>query len=189
MANAPKCSMGKGLMIKWNEAVSDRADGDLMVRINRDQDDEFCRKLRAALWAGKAPFFFAVTHPSISKKTTNWATPMRGALEVPHGTSGTKSPQDQFLLTRHHAQAPAVLDHSRTLPQSDGCTGPAFAGGAERGEGKLVIFDAGNMLDDALAVGRPGVDAKGEVSSQCAHVGPFLSQSASASSQRKAPAS
>jgi hypothetical protein len=24
-----------------------------MVRINRDQADEFCRKLRAALWAGK----------------------------------------------------------------------------------------------------------------------------------------
>ena len=48
--NAP---MGKGLMIKWNEAVSDRADEDLMVRINREQDDEFCQKLRAALWAGK----------------------------------------------------------------------------------------------------------------------------------------
>ena len=40
-------------MIKWNEAVSDRADEDLMVQINREQDDEFCRKLRAALWAGK----------------------------------------------------------------------------------------------------------------------------------------
>jgi len=37
-----------GLMLKWNEAVSDRADEDLMVR----QDDEFCRKLRAALRAG-----------------------------------------------------------------------------------------------------------------------------------------
>ena len=48
--NAP---MGKGLMIKWNEAVSDRADEDLMVRINREQDDEFCQKLRAALRAGK----------------------------------------------------------------------------------------------------------------------------------------
>src|SRR5262249_5751143 len=35
------------------------------------------------------------------------------------------------LLTRHHAQAPAVLNHSRTLPQGDEGTGPAFAGGAE----------------------------------------------------------
>ena len=34
----------------------------------------------------------------------------------------------------HHAQAPAVLDHSRALPQADGGTGPAFAGGAEGGE-------------------------------------------------------
>ena len=40
-------------MIKWNEAVSDGADEDLMVQINREQDDEFCRKLRAALRAGK----------------------------------------------------------------------------------------------------------------------------------------
>jgi len=40
-------------MIKWNGAVFDRADEDLMVWINREQDDEFCRKLRAALRAGK----------------------------------------------------------------------------------------------------------------------------------------
>jgi hypothetical protein len=53
MANAPKRINGVGLMIKWNETVSDRADEDLMVRINREQDDEFCRKLRAALRAGK----------------------------------------------------------------------------------------------------------------------------------------
>jgi hypothetical protein len=31
-------------MIKWNETVYDRADEDLMVRINREQDDEFCQK-------------------------------------------------------------------------------------------------------------------------------------------------
>src|SRR6516164_392671 len=35
----------------------------------------------------------------------------------------------------------------------------------------------------------PHGDAESEVSSQCAHVAPFLSQSASASIQRKAPAS
>jgi len=39
-------------MIKWNEAVFDIADEDLMVQINREQDDEFCRKLRAALRVG-----------------------------------------------------------------------------------------------------------------------------------------
>ena len=54
MANALKrTNGGRGVMIKWNEAVFDRADEDLMGRINREQDDEFCRKLRAALWAGK----------------------------------------------------------------------------------------------------------------------------------------
>ena len=38
MENAPKRTNGEGgLMIKWNEAVSDRADEDLMVRINREQ--------------------------------------------------------------------------------------------------------------------------------------------------------
>jgi hypothetical protein len=40
----------------------------------------------------------------------------RDAPKVPHGTSCS-------LLTRHHAQAPAVLDHSRTLPQCDGQSG------------------------------------------------------------------
>ena len=61
-----------------------------------------------------------------------------GAPRIPHGTSGTESPQDTrswtpaaLLLTGHHAQAPAVLNHSRTLPQGDGGARPAFAGGAE----------------------------------------------------------
>ena len=54
MANAPKRTNGEGgLMIKWNETVYDRADEDLMVRINREHDDEFCQKLRAALRVGK----------------------------------------------------------------------------------------------------------------------------------------
>ena len=61
---------------------------------------------------------------------------------------------------------PAVLDHLGALPQGDECAGPAFAGGAERGEGKFVILDAGNMLDDALAVGGPGIDAEGEMRSR-----------------------
>src|SRR5262249_42960180 len=39
---------------------------------------------------------------------------------------GQKRKPAVLLLTRHHAQAPAVLDHSRTLPQGDGRAGPAF---------------------------------------------------------------
>ena len=42
-------------MIKWDEAVFDRADEDLMVQINREQDDEFCQKLRAAVGVSTEP--------------------------------------------------------------------------------------------------------------------------------------
>src|SRR6516165_1738294 len=59
----------------------------------------------------------------------------RACPKVPHGTSCS-------LLTRHHAQAPAVLDHSCALPQGDGCARPAFAGGAVGGERNLVVLDA-----------------------------------------------
>jgi hypothetical protein len=47
----------------------------------------------------------------------------------------------------HHAQAAAVLDHARALPQGDGGAGPAFAGGAEGGERNLIVFDAGDVLE------------------------------------------
>ena len=40
-------------MIKWNEAVSDRADEDLMFQINREQDDEFCQKAASSSSGGK----------------------------------------------------------------------------------------------------------------------------------------
>src|SRR5262249_51165047 len=66
----------------------------------------------------------------------------------------------------HHAQAAAILDHSRALPQGDGSAGPAFAGGAESGECNLVVLDAGDELDDAFAVGCPRIDAAGEMSSK-----------------------
>jgi len=69
------------------------------------------------------------------------------------------------IETSHHAQTPAVLDHSRTLPQGDGGTGPAFAGGAESGERNLEILDAGDVLDDAFPVRGPGIDAEGEMRS------------------------
>jgi hypothetical protein len=78
-----------------------------------------------------------------------------------------------LLLTGHHAQAPAVLDHSRTLPQGDGRAGPAFAGGPEGGERDLIILDARDVLDNAFAVGCPGIDAEGKVSSESGHLRPL----------------
>src|SRR5262245_15061589 len=67
-----------------------------------------------------------------------------------------------LLLTGHHAQSPAVLDHSRTLPQGDGRAGPAFTRRAIGGERNLVVLDAGDVFDDAFAVRCPRVDAESE---------------------------
>jgi hypothetical protein len=44
----------------------------------------------------------------------------------------------------------------------------AFARGAVGRECNRIVFDAGHVLHDALAVRRPGVDAEGEASSRCA---------------------
>src|SRR5262249_24909055 len=86
-----------------------------------------------------------------------------------------------LLLTGRHAQTPTVLDYSRTLPQGDGCAGPAFAGGAVGSECNLIVFDACDVLDDAFAVRGPGIDAERKVSSRRGHVRLFLPQSSSAS--------
>src|SRR5262249_30639439 len=110
------------------------------------------------------------------------------AQQAPPPAVSAGSPTAATSALRH-AQAPAVLDHSRTLPQGDGGTGPAFAGGAEGDKRNLIVLDAGDVLDNALAVGRPGIDAEGEVISRRGHLRPLLPQSASASIQRKAPAS
>src|SRR6516165_8918261 len=68
---------------------------------------------------------------------------LTGAPKVPHGTSGADSPRAYFpgkpAAFLHHAQAAAVLDHSRTLPQGDGSTRPALAGGEEGGERGVSI--------------------------------------------------
>ena len=47
--------MGQRAMLKWNEAASEAANKNEEVRSerNRRQDDDFCRALRAALWAGR----------------------------------------------------------------------------------------------------------------------------------------
>src|SRR5262245_40414220 len=47
-----------------------------------------------------------------------------------------------FVRPRSHAQTPAVLDHSRTLPQGDGRAGPAFTRRAIGGERNLIVLDA-----------------------------------------------
>src|SRR5215813_1066166 len=90
------------------------------------------------------------------------------APEVPHGTSGTNKPiiQGSRIASLHHAQAPAVLDHSCALPQGDGDARPALTGGAVGNECNLVVLDTGNMLHDAFAVRCPSIDAEGEVSSK-----------------------
>src|SRR5215831_12408365 len=75
---------------------------------------------------------------------------------------------------------PAVLDHTRALPQRNGRPGPTFAGRVEGSEGNLVIFDAGDVLHDAFAVGRPGVNAETEVRPRC-HLQRLPPQSSSAS--------
>ena len=79
-----------------------------------------------------------------------------GAVDIPHGTSGAESTQDTrswkpaaLLPTGHHAQAPAVLDHSRTLPQGDGRAGPAFTRRAVGSECNLIVLDACDVLHDA----------------------------------------
>ena len=55
-----------------------------------------------------------------------------GASQVPHEATP--------------AQAPAVLDHSRALPQGDGGARPAFTGGEEGGERDLIVLDASHVL-------------------------------------------
>jgi hypothetical protein len=69
-------SMGIGAMIKWNEKVSNTAEEDLMIRSKRQQDDEFCRALRAALWTGKESCPEGVTtEPSTKKPILNYRPP------------------------------------------------------------------------------------------------------------------
>src|SRR5262245_53493125 len=92
----------------------------------------------------------------------------RGAVEAarPDGRGPSRKRRVGALgFALHHAQAPALLNHSRPLPQGDGDAGPAFAGGAAGGECNLIVLNTGNMLNDAFAVRRPGIDAEGEMGS------------------------
>src|SRR6516162_2330337 len=64
------------------------------------------------------------------------------------------------------SRPPAILNDASALAQSDRSARPAFAGDAVGGERKLVVLDASDVFDDALAVRRPGIDAESEVSSR-----------------------
>jgi len=65
------------------------------------------------------------------------------------------SPCPACVRPRGHAQAPAILDHSRALLQGDGDARPAFARRAVGGECDLIVLDAGDVLHDAFAVRSP----------------------------------
>ena len=62
-----------------------------------------------------------------------------------------------------YAQTPAVLDHSRTLPQGDGRAGPARHGRPVSRLCHLEVVYAGDVLHDAFAVRGPRIDAEGKV--------------------------
>src|SRR5262249_1724934 len=77
-----------------------------------------------------------------------------GASEVPPRIRfDALTPALPPLVRPSHAQAPAVLDHSRTLPQGDGRGWPAFAGGAASGGGRDCPREIGGLC----WVGRPVV--------------------------------
>jgi hypothetical protein len=57
------------------------------------------------------------------------------------------------LVRPREAQAAAILDHSRALPQRDGCVRPAFNRGAVGGECNVIVLNARDLLDEAVAVG------------------------------------
>jgi hypothetical protein len=64
------------------------------------------------------------------------------------------------------SQAYRRFDHPRALPQGDDRAWPALAGGPIGRHRYLEILDAGQVLDDALAINGPHVDAVQEVNSR-----------------------
>src|SRR5262249_12139962 len=96
------------------------------------------------------------------------------------GTPAVGMGDDTAAAWRYSSQAqtPAILNHSRALPQRDRRVGPALVRGVIGGACDLVVLDAGDVLDDAFAVRGPGVYAETEVRSRC-HLHPLHSVSAS----------
>jgi hypothetical protein len=63
-------------VLKWNEAASEAANEDVRFLRNQQQDDDFCRALRAALWAGKESCREGVsTDPCTKKPIFNYQPP------------------------------------------------------------------------------------------------------------------
>jgi hypothetical protein len=63
-------------MLKWNEKVSNTAEEDLLVRTQQQQDDDFCRALRAARYAGKESCPLGVsTQPDTKKPILHYRLP------------------------------------------------------------------------------------------------------------------
>ena len=62
-----------------------------------------------------------------------------------------------------NSRTPAVFNHPRVLPQGQCRFGPTLAGSMVGRHRDLEILDASHVLDDALAVVGPPVDAEREV--------------------------
>ena len=64
---------GMAGMVKWNDEA---ANEDVRFERNRQQDDDFCRALRAALYAGKETCRLGVsTEPGTKKPIFNYQPP------------------------------------------------------------------------------------------------------------------
>jgi hypothetical protein len=63
-------------MVKWDEGASEAANEDIRFERYRRQDDDFCRALRAALYAGKESCRIGVrTEPGTKKPILNYQPP------------------------------------------------------------------------------------------------------------------
>jgi hypothetical protein len=63
-------------MLKWNEAACEAVNEDIRSERNSRQDDDFCRALRAALWAGKESCREGVsTEPGTKNPIFNYQPP------------------------------------------------------------------------------------------------------------------
>jgi hypothetical protein len=73
---ASPAASGMAGMVKWNEGTSEAANEEVRFERNRQQDDDFCRALRAALYAGKETCRLGVsTDPGTKKPILNYQPP------------------------------------------------------------------------------------------------------------------
>jgi hypothetical protein len=107
----------------------------------------------------EAAWGVAVSSPLLLSPATRFPG-WRGVSFIPAAGSWRGSPSDSLfchygpaLVRPREAQAAAILDHSRALPQRDGCVRPAFNRGAVGGECNVIVLNARDLLDEAVAVG------------------------------------